>query len=67
MHVRNFCSEILNILGNINSLCKSTEKHSEILAMKFYETRNNHEGGICIEISVINHFMHIFSIAKMLV
>ena len=55
MHVRNFCFEILNILRNINSLCKFTN---------VYEIRNNHERGICIEICVIKHFMQIFSIPK---
>ena len=63
MHVRNICFEILNILRNINSLCKSTEKHSQIL-VNVYEIRNNHERRICIEISAINHFMQIFSISK---
>ena len=38
MHVRNFCFEILNIVG----LCKLTGKHSEIL-VNVYEIRNNHE------------------------
>ena len=56
MHVRNICFEILNILRNINSLCKSTEKHSQIL-VNVYEIRNNHERRICIEISAINHFI----------
>ena len=55
MHVRNFCFEILNIVRNINSLCKFTEKHSEIL-VNVYEIRNNHERGICIEICVNKAF-----------
>ena len=63
MHVRNFCFEILIILRNINSLCKFTEKHSEIL-VNVYEIRNNHERGNIIEICVIKHFMQIFSIPK---
>ena len=42
MQVRNFCFEILNIVKNINSLCKFTEKHSEIL-VNVYEICNNHE------------------------
>ena len=63
MHVRNFCFEILNILRNINSLCKFTEKHSEIL-VNVCEIRNNHERGICIEICIIKHFMQFFSIPK---
>ena len=63
MHVRNFCFEILNIVRNINSLCKFTEKYSEIL-VNVYEIRNNHERGNIIEICVIKHFMQIFSIPK---
>ena len=63
MHVQNFCFEILNILRNINSLCKFTEKYSEIL-VNVYEIRNNHERGNIIEICVIKHFMQIFSISK---
>ena len=42
MHIRNFCFEILNIVRNVNSLCKLTDKHSEIL-VNVYEIRNNHE------------------------
>ena len=63
MHARNFCFEILNILRNINRLCKFTEKHSEIFS-NVYEIRNNHERGSCVEISVINNFVQIFSIFK---
>ena len=66
MHILNFCFEILNILRNINSLCKFTEKHSEIL-VNVYEIPNNHERGNIIETCVIKHFMQIFSIPKMLV
>ena len=42
MQVRHFCFEILNIVKNINSLSKFTEKHSEIL-VNVYEICNNHE------------------------
>ena len=63
MHARNFCFEILNILRNINSLCKFTEKHFEIL-LNVYEIRNNRERGSSVEISVINHFVQIFCIPK---
>ena len=42
MQVRNFCFEILNIVKNINNLCKFTEKLSEIL-VNVYEICNNHE------------------------
>ena len=42
MHVQNFCFEILNILRNITSLCKFTEKHSGIL-VNVYEICNNYE------------------------
>ena len=59
MHVRNVCFEILNIVKNINSLCKLTDKHSEIL-VNVYEIHNNHERGICFEIGVIGRFVQIF-------
>ena len=59
MHARNFCFEILNILRNINRLCKFTEKHSEIL-VNVYEIRNNDERGSCVELSV--YILYILSV-----
>ena len=61
MHVRNFCFEILNIVKNINSLCKLTDKHSEIL-VNVYEIRNNQEREAFI--LVIGRFVQIFSTPK---